>query len=273
MVPQRFAGKVCLVTGSTGIAAASARRLAAEGARVVVASRTEDHCRALVDAITAAGGEAAFEVADLLEDDAAERIVAATVARHGRLDGVFNVAGGSGRRFGDGPVHEATPEGWDATLDLNARSLFLVCRAAVRQMRGQELDEDGMRGAILNMGSVTSTRPSPTHFATHAYAAAKGAIASLTITMAATYAPERIRVNAVAPAVTRTPMARRAADDPEIRAFVAWKQPLVGGLLEPEHVVGAALFLLSGEASAITGQVLDIDAGWGVTDAPPRDPA
>jgi NAD(P)-dependent dehydrogenase (short-subunit alcohol dehydrogenase family) len=68
-------------------------------------------------------------------------------------------------------------------------------------------------------------------------------------------------------------MARRAADDPEIRAFVAWKQPLVGGLLEPEHVVGAAAFLLSGEASAITGQVLDIDAGWGVTDAPPRDPA
>ena len=271
MSPQRFAGKVCLVTGSTGIAAASARRFAAEGARVVVASRTEAHCRDLAEAIVADGGEASHEVADLLEDDAAERIVAATVARHARLDAVFNVAGGSGRRYGDGPAHEATPEGWDATLDLNARSLFLVCRAAVRRMLAQELDADGIRGAILNMGSVTGSHPSPTHFATHAYAAAKGAIASLTLTMAATYAPERIRVNAVAPAVTRTPMARRAADDPEIRAFLAWKQPLVGGLLEPEHVVGAAAFLLSGEASAITGQIVAVDAGWALIDAPPRD--
>ncbi|HSK51600.1 MAG TPA: SDR family NAD(P)-dependent oxidoreductase, partial [Clostridia bacterium] len=99
MVPQRFAGKVCLVTGSTGIAAASARRLAAEGGRVVVVSRTEAHCRQLAEGITAGGGEASYEVADLAEDAAADRVVAATVARHGRLDAVFNVAGGSGRRF------------------------------------------------------------------------------------------------------------------------------------------------------------------------------
>jgi NAD(P)-dependent dehydrogenase (short-subunit alcohol dehydrogenase family) len=142
-----------------------------------------------------------------------------------------------------------------------------VCGAAVRRMLTQQPDDDGQRGAILNMGSVTSTSPSPTHFATHAYAAAKGAIAALTRTMAATYAPARIRVNAVAPAVTRTPMATRAADDPDIVAFLAWKQPLVGGLLEPEHVAGAAAFLLSRDALAITGQVLDVDAGWSVTDA------
>lgn len=270
MVPQRFTGRVCLVTGSTGIAAASARRLAAEGARVVVASRTEAHCRDLVASITAEGGHASYVVADLADDLEAERIVGATVDRHGRLDAVFNVAGGSGRRFGDGPTHEATAAGWDATLDLNARSLFLVCGAAVRRMLDQELDADGLRGAILNMGSVTSTHPSPTHFATHGYAAAKGAITSLTLTMASYYAPHRIRVNAVAPAVTRTPMARRAADDPEIAAFVAWKQPLVGGLLEPEHVAGAAAFLLSGEASAITGQILAVDGGWSLTDAPAR---
>jgi len=268
MVPQRFAGRVCLVTGSTGIAAASARRLAAEGGRVVVASRTEANCRALVDEIGAAGYDAAYDVADLSRDGEADRIVTAIATGYGRLDAVFNVAGGSGRRFGDGPVHEATPEGWDATLDLNGRSLFLVCRAAARQMLTQDRDPDGLRGAILNMGSVTSRHPSPTHFATHAYAAAKGAIDSLTRTMASYYAPHGIRVNAVAPAVTRTPMAQRAAEEPEVAAFVAWKQPLVGGLLEPEHIVGAAALLLSSEASAITGQVLDIDAGWALTDAP-----
>jgi NAD(P)-dependent dehydrogenase (short-subunit alcohol dehydrogenase family) len=273
VVPRRFDGKVILVTGSTGIAAASAQRLAAEGAAVVVASRTEAHCRSLVEAITRAGGTASFVVADLLEDDAADRVVTAAVARHGRLDGIFHVAGGSGRRFGDGPAHATTPEGWDATLDLNARTLFLVSSAATRQMLRQEPDDDGQRGAILHMASVTSTSPSPTYFATHSYAAAKGAINALTRTMASYYAPKGIRVNAVAPGVTRTPMAERAAGDPDIVAFATWKQPLVGGLLEPEHVAGAAAFLLSRDALAITGQVLDIDAGWSVTDAPWPGPA
>jgi NAD(P)-dependent dehydrogenase (short-subunit alcohol dehydrogenase family) len=90
--------------------------------------------------------------------------------------------------------------------------------------------------------------------------------------MASYYAPSRIRVNAVAPAVTRTPMAERAASDETIAAFVAWKQPLIGGLLDPEHVADAAVFLLSRDARAITGQILDIDAGWSVTDAPWRGP-
>jgi NAD(P)-dependent dehydrogenase (short-subunit alcohol dehydrogenase family) len=268
VVPQRFDGRVVLITGSTGIAAASAHRLAAEGATLVVASRTEGHCRSLVEAITSAGGAASYEVAALTEDAAADRIVAATVDRHGRLDGVFSVAGGSGRRYGDGPAHAATPEGWDATLDLNARTLFLVSGAATRQMLTQDPDADGQRGAILHMGSVTSSSPSPTYFATHAYAAAKGAIAALTRTMASYYAPKGIRVNAVSPGVTRTPMAERAASDPEIAEFIRWKQSLVGRLLEPGDVSGAAAFLLSRDALAITGQVLDVDAGWSLTDAP-----
>lgn len=266
----RYVGKVCLVTGSTGIAEASARRFAREGARVLVASRTEDHCRELVESIQEAGGTAAYEVADLTADDAAERVVAATVKRFGRIDAVFNVAGGSGRRFGDGPTHEATPSGWDATLDMNARSLFLVCSATVRRMLEQEPGHDGIRGAILNMGSILAFHPSPTHFPTHAYAASKGAIASLTLTMAAYYAPYRIRVNAIAPALTRTPMAGRAAADPATVAFAAWKQPLVGGFLEPEDVADAAAFLLSAEARAITGQVLKVDGGFSVTDSPPE---
>jgi NAD(P)-dependent dehydrogenase (short-subunit alcohol dehydrogenase family) len=267
---RRFVGKVCLVTGSTGIAAASAHRFAAEGGRIYIASKTEAHCRELVEAIVAGGGDAAYEAANLSEDGAADRVVDAAVARYGRIDALFNVAGGSGRRFGDGPAHEATPEGWDATLELNLRSQFLVCRAAIQRMLEQEPDEFGMRGAILNMTSILAFHPSPTHFPTHAYAAAKGAIATLTRTMAAYYAPQRIRVNAIAPSLTRTPMAGRAASEPATVAFVAWKQPLVGGLLEPEDVSDAAAFLLSGEARAITGQVLKVDGGFSVTESPPE---
>jgi NAD(P)-dependent dehydrogenase (short-subunit alcohol dehydrogenase family) len=269
MTARRYAGRVCLVTGSTGIAAASAKRFAAEGARVFIASRTAEHCRELAEVVAAAGGDAAYEVANLSEDGAADRVVGAAVERYGRIDAVFNVAGGSGRRFGDGPVHEATPEGWDATLDLNLRSQFLMCRAAIRRMLEQEPDELGMRGAILNMTSILAFHPSPAHFPTHAYAAAKGAIVSLTTTMAAYYAPQRIRINAVAPSLTRTPMAGRAASDPATVAFAGWKQPLVGGLLEPEDISDAAAFLLSGEARAITGQVLKVDGGFSVTESPP----
>ena len=103
VVPQRFDGRVVLVTGSTGIAAASAHRLAAEGAAVVVASRTEEHCRSLAEAITSAGGTAAYEVADLTEDGAADRIVAATVDRHGRLDGVSASPAGAAGVTGTAP--------------------------------------------------------------------------------------------------------------------------------------------------------------------------
>jgi NAD(P)-dependent dehydrogenase (short-subunit alcohol dehydrogenase family) len=118
------------------------------------------------------------------------------------------------------------------------------------------------------MTSILAFHPSPAHFPTHAYAAAKGAIVSLTTTMAAYYAPRMIRVNAVAPSLTRTPMAGRAASDPETVAFAAWKQPLVGGLLEPEDVADAAAFLLSSEARAITGQVLKVDGGFSVSELP-----
>ena len=214
------------------------------------------------------GGEADYLAADLTEDGAADRAVANAAERFGRIDAVFNVAGGSGRRFGDGPTHLATAEGWDATLRLNLRSQFLMCRAALNQMLEQEPDAQGLRGAILNMTSILAFHPSPAHFPTHAYAAAKGAIVSLTTTMAAYYAPHKIRVNAVAPSLTRTPMAGRAASDPETVGFATWKQPLVGGLLEPEDVADAAAFLLSSEARAITGQVLKVDGGFSVSELP-----
>lgn len=270
---QRFHDCVCLITGATGIAEATALRLASEGAAIFIATRTAAHGEALAARVRDGGGRAGTVTLDLVLDGSGQAALDACLSAFGRVDAVFNVAGGSGRRFGDGPVHEADGAGWDATLDMNARSMFLVCGAAVRAMLGQERRPDGTRGAILNMSSVLARHPSAGHFPTHAYAASKGAIESLSRAMAARYANDGIRVNSIAPALTRTPMAGRAASDPATVAYAAWKQPLAGGLIEPEDVAAAAAFLLSGDASRITGQTLTVDGGSSVVDEPPVQPA
>jgi NAD(P)-dependent dehydrogenase (short-subunit alcohol dehydrogenase family) len=270
LLVDRLRDRVCLVTGATGMAAASARRLAAEGASVFVASFVEPEAEALARELASAGVQASWAAADLTVEDDVERAVAAAVERFGRIDGVFAVAGGSGRRFGDGRIHELTMEGWDRTLALNLRSQALTCRAVVRQMLAQDPNSSGTRGSILLMGSVTATDPAPDFFATHAYAAAKGGTNALMTTMAATYARDRIRVNAVAPGLTDTPMAARAAGDPRIRAFTARKQPLAGEMMDPDEVAHAAVYFLSDESRVVTGQLLKIDGGWSVVSASPH---
>src|SRR5262249_40976617 len=167
---------------------------------------------------------------------------------------VFNVAGVSGRRFGDGPLHECSAKGWDVTLDTNVRSMFLMCRSALRYW----LDA-GRPGAILNMASVLAFSPQSQHFAAHAYAASKGAIISMSRAVAAYYAPHKSRVNVIAPALVRTPMSARAQSDPEILEFIARKQPLSEGMLEAGDIAKTALFLLGEESPHITGQVIGVD--------------
>ena len=269
---DRLKDRVCLVTGSTGIAAASARRFAAEGAAVFVVSRSAKHARALAGELETAGGRVAWAAGDLTVEADVDRSVAAAVERFGRIDGLFAVAGASGRRFGDGPIHELTADGWDRTLAINLRSQALTCRAVIRQMLAQPPNGSGTRGSVLLMGSVTATDPVPAFFATHAYAAAKGATNALMTTMAAAYAPNGIRVNAVAPSVTDTPMATRAASDARIRAFNARKQPLAGEMLDPDEVAHAAIYFLSDESRVVTGQLLKIDGGWSVLSVSPESP-
>jgi NAD(P)-dependent dehydrogenase (short-subunit alcohol dehydrogenase family) len=266
---NRLADRTCLVTGSTGMAEAAAVRFAAEGGRVFVVSRTAAHARSLADRIDASGGGSGWIAADLADEGAVESAVAACVERFGRIDGLFSVAGGSGRRYGDGPIHAVGRDAWDRTLELNLTTQALVCRAVVARMRAQDPNSSGTRGSILLMGSVTATDPAPEFFATHAYAAAKGAINALMTTMAAAYLPDRIRVNAVAPGLTLTPMARRATGDAAIRAYAARKQPLAGEMMDPDEVAHAAVFLLSDESRAITGQLLKVDGGWSVASVSP----
>jgi len=257
---QRLEKKVLIITGTTGIGAATARMAAGEGASVLVAGRDEVSCFEL-------GAETGAEcwVGDLLEHNAAESILSHCLSKFGRVDGLFNVAGLSGRRFGDGPVHECTDEGWDLTVANNLTTMFRMCRAVVGRMMVQEPAEGGARGAILNMGSVSSESPEPRHFATHAYAAGKGAVIALSRAMAAYYAPHHIRVNVIAPGLVRTPMSQRSQASKEVLEFMTKKQPLTGGMVEAVDVARAALFLLSDDSRTITGDVMKVDAGWSVS--------
>jgi NAD(P)-dependent dehydrogenase (short-subunit alcohol dehydrogenase family) len=257
--------KTYVITGSTGIAAAAIRLVAREGHQVFFISRDDESCRALAEDLRAENKPHGFHVADLTGPEAVAEAVEACVAQFGRIDASFNVAGISGRRFGDGPIHECSVEGWDATFDNNAKTTFLVCRAVINQMLRQSPAENGLRGAIVNMASVLALSPDAAHFATHAYAASKGAIISLTRAMAAYYAPHKIRVNAVAPGLVRTPMSARAQNDPAILELMKAKQPLAEDLIEAEDVAQAALFLLGDGARNITGEVLGVDAGWRVS--------
>jgi NAD(P)-dependent dehydrogenase (short-subunit alcohol dehydrogenase family) len=265
--PGRLEDRVCLVTGSTGIAAASAVRLADEGARIFVTSKTAEHCTGLAERITSTGGTVAWRAADLADPAQAAAAAEACVEAFGRIDGLLSAAGGSGRPYGDGPIHATTAEAWEATLRLNLTTQANVCREVVDRMMGQEPDETGGRGSIVLIGSVLARSPVPELFATHGYAAAKGAIVSLMTTMAAYYAGHGIRVNAIAPSLVETPMSARAQDNPVLLDFASRKQPLVGGLLAADDIAPAAVYLLSTESRAVTGQLLTIDAGWSVVSA------
>ena len=235
---------VALVTGAAGgIGGAVVRALAAAGHEVLPVDRE--------------GGEIAgleILVADLVDDAAAGAAVAAAVERFGGLDVVVCAHGGSGRRFGDGPVDLCTVAGWDATLDLNLKSVFLVCRHAVPALRSRG------GGAIVNVSSVLGLVGGDRDFATHAYAASKGAVIALTRAMAVAYAGDGIRCNVVCPGLIATPMSSRAQADPAIRSRLETLQPLTRDLGRPEDVAEAVVHLAG--ARFATGTVLAVDGGW-----------
>lgn len=255
-----LAGKrIVIVGGSTGLGFSAAQAFVRAGARVVIVGRQPD---SLAAAAAELGDGAHPLAADATEPLTAPHAIATCLERWGGCDGLYHVAGGSGRRWGDGPLHELTDEGWRATVDLNLTSLIYSNRAAVRHFLAA-----GTGGVILNLGSVLGFSPSPRFFSTHAYAAAKSAIVGFSASIAAYYAPNDIRVNVLAPALVETPMARRAAADETIRRFIRSKQPLDGGRIgRPADLDAAAVFLMSDGARFTTGQVLAVDGGWTVSE-------
>jgi NAD(P)-dependent dehydrogenase (short-subunit alcohol dehydrogenase family) len=250
---------IVIIGGTTGLGLSAAQACVISGARVVVVGRDRENA---AGAGAALGDRARVLVGDATNPATAPEAIATALHEFGRFDGLYHVAGGSGRRAGDGPLHEITDEGWDFTQNLNLRSLFFSNRAAAQQFLKQ-----GTGGAVLNMSSVLGYSPSPKFFATHAYAAAKAAIVGLTKAAASYYASQNIRFNAIAPALVETPMAKRAAEDETILKFIATKQPLDGGRIgRPGDLDAAVVFLLSEQSKFVTGQTLAVDGGWTVSD-------
>lgn len=255
-----LAGKVIVIVGgTTGLGLSAAKACVLTGARVVVVGRNPE---SLAHALTELGTNARGLAGDASHPDTAPQAIELALREFGAFHGLHHVAGGSGRKFGDGPLHELTDEGIDRTLDLNLKSLIYSNRAAVRILL-----ERASGGSILNMASVLGFAPSPKHFATHAYAAAKAAIIGLTKSAAAFYAPRNIRFNVLAPALVDTPMAQRAIGNDEIIRYIRAKQPLDGGRAGvPEDLDAAAVWFLSDASKFVTGQVLAIDGGWSVSE-------
>lgn len=258
---DRLREKCCLIVGgTTGLGLAAARRFLEEGARVVVAGRSAEKGTAAVRELSPLG-QVHFVACDASDEVQVDRLFSESMSAMSGLDVLYHVAGISGRRFGDGPLHECTSAGWDATLAANLRSVFLTNRAAVRHWV-----TTNRPGVVLNMASVLAFSPSPHHFDTFAYAAAKGGIIAMSRQAAARYAPSGIRVNVIAPALVDTPMATRAVADEAIVGFLKTKQPLSAGPSQPGDCADAAVFLCSDESRIITGTVLPVDAGWSVSE-------
>ena len=246
-----FKDKAILVTGSTsGIGAAAARRFGAAGGRVVISGRHRERGNAVVDEITAAGGDAHFIAADLGESSACDRLVAAAVERLGRLDVLVNAAGVIFRA----DALETSDAAWRETMAVNVDAVFYLSRAAVRVMKPQG------GGAIVNVASTASLSASD---GMAAYCASKGAVMLLTRAMARDHGGHGIRVNAVCPGDVITPMledeAHQIGMEPAAMYAMSVAGTPLGRIGVPEDIAGAILFLASDDAALVTGAGLVLD--------------
>jgi NAD(P)-dependent dehydrogenase (short-subunit alcohol dehydrogenase family) len=248
---------IVIIGGTTGLGLSAAKAFVVNGANVIVVGRNDD---SVTQAKNRLGNNAAAISGDATHPDTAINAIDLCIQKFGRFDGLYHVAGGSGRKMGDGPLHELTLDGWNKTMELNLTSLMLSNQAAIKKFL-----ETKKAGTILNMGSVLGYSPSPQFFSTHAYAAAKAAIIGFTKSIAAYYAKNNIRINVIAPALVETPMAQRAANDEVILNFIKTKQPLDGGRIgQPEDLDGLAIYFMSEQSKFTTGQVIAVDGGWTV---------
>lgn len=248
---KRLESKVIAITGgNSGIGRAVAERVAAEGAAVVLAARRKDVGDEVVAGIRARGGTAVFVPTDVTVESEVARSVETAVREFGRLDGAFNNAGGV-NSFG--PVHETPAERWSADLEQNLTSVFLSLKhqlPAVVAAGGGSLVVNASNLGVVGMPGVAP------------YVAAKHGVVGLTRSAALEHAEQAVRVNALVTGGVDTPLFRATmGGTPEDRAQIAALHPM-GRVAQPEEIAAFAAFLLSDEASFVTGAALAVDGGF-----------
>jgi len=248
---MEFKGKVAIVTGgNSGIGRATAMAFAREGASVMVSARREQEGQEVIDQISKEGGKAQFIKTDVAERDQIKAMVESTLETYGRLDFAFNNAGVEGTPFvSTAHYDEAT---WDQVISINLTSVFLCMKYQIPHIL-----ESG-DGAIVNMSSMAGLVGGPNGIA---YFASKHGVVGMTKAAAYEYATQGIRINAVCPAVVRTPMVDKYLKaNSEIESQVIAAHPM-GRLGTVDEVAEAVMWLCSKRSSYTTGQALPIDGG------------
>ena len=249
---MRLETKVAIVTGAgSGFGAGIARTFAREGAAVVVADIDQDAGTQVAEEVAGAGGRARFVHADVTKRTDVGAMVAAAVDGFGRLDILVNNAGYS---HSNKPMLEVGEEDYDRIFAVNVKAIYLAALEAVPRFRAQG------GGCIINTSSTAALRPRP---GLVCYNASKGAVNTMTKSMAVEFAPDRIRVNAICPVIGETGMLETflgVPDTPETRARFMATIPL-GRFSTPADVANAALYLASDEAAFTTGVCLEVDGG------------
>ena len=245
-------GKVALITGgASGIGRATALRFAADKASVVIADVDTDGGEETVRTIEANGGDARFVKTDVVRESEVKALVRKSVDAYGRLDYAFNNAGISSPRSVD--LVEHTEEEWDRVIDIDLKGVWLCMKHEILQMLGQG------SGAIVNTSSIYGLVGIPTG---PAYAAAKHGVIGLTKSAALTYAQKGIRVNAVCPGATRSPMVQRIIDQNPAREEWYVSQHPIGRMGVPEEIAEAVVWLCSDKASFVAGHAMAVDGGY-----------
>ncbi len=246
---QNLAGKVVVITGaSSGIGEAAAHAFGREGCKLVLGARREEEGEAVAAAIRATGGEAVFVCTDVLQEADIARLVQTALDTFGGLDVLFNNAGTEG--VSSAFTEQSTAE-YDFTMNTNVRSVLWGMQHAIRAMQSAG-------GAIINNASIVAH----VGFANTAlYSASKAAVVGMTRVAAVEYFKQGIRINAVCPGITYTPMSQRLlGGEDEQNAFMATTP--AGRTGQPEEIAAAVVFLASGNASYISGQCLNVDGGY-----------
>ncbi|MFB2866374.1 SDR family NAD(P)-dependent oxidoreductase [Aeromonas sp. MdU4] len=257
--------KVVLITASTGIGAATAKVLGAQGWKIFVASLSPEHVNALIQELKRVGIEADGIACDISMPESPSLIINKCLDSFGRIDALYNVAGVSGRKDGDGSLEKCTDEGWQTVLDINLTSQFRMCRVVVKHWLKEPEKYNGKIKSILNMASILGVDPMPEYFDTLAYGVSKAAVIGMSKILASTYASDGVSVNTIAPGLVETPMSTRASQDPRILSAVGRKQRLSKGMVPIDTVAKLSAFMLSDGCISMTGEVVHPDGGWRVS--------